>query len=167
MTQPTRYYHFCATCMGHIRPGLHHCQECLDAMPEPEPLKAEKMTNQDSIAEAQRRAHLNKAMQDCFAAVLEPEPLKAEALSMQLPQIELRDWFAGMALACLKSMRTLAASPEQDARDCYEMADAMLAARDASRPDEEPAPQKYPLGYEPQTIRPRHDVLKATDFGGI
>ena len=77
----------------------------------------------------------------CIGAILEPEPLKAEVLSMQLPQeMELRDWFAGMALAGLGARVHVDGRYAQAATEVYVMADAMMAAREVTRPDEELAP---------------------------
>ena len=102
----------------------------------------------------------------CLDAVPESEPLKAEVLSMQLPEeMELRDWFAGMALIGLGSRVHVNGRLEQAATECYQMADAMLAAREAIRPDEESAPQKYPLGYEPRQADIQHDFITSSNFG--
>ena len=95
----------------------------------------------------------------CLSAVIEPEPLKAEVLSMQLPQeMDLRDWFAGQALIGYATRVRIGLRSEEAATECYEMADAMLAAREVISSVEEPAPQEGTTD---------HDVLKATDFGGI
>ena len=46
------------------------------------------------------------------------------------PGMSLRDWFAGQALACVAHEYIGGTTPKTAlAEDCYEMADAMLAAR--------------------------------------
>ncbi|MCL2556888.1 MAG: hypothetical protein FWE09_00250 [Treponema sp.] len=44
------------------------------------------------------------------------------------PGMELRDWFAGQALAGMMARPNLCG---EDVHDCYRIADAMLAAREA------------------------------------
>lgn len=44
--------------------------------------------------------------------------------------MSLRDWFAGQALAGMPWNHSIA--PKQQAKECYQIADAMLAARNQS-----------------------------------
>lgn len=47
--------------------------------------------------------------------------------------ISLRDWFAGQALAGFCAADVMPSKPELVAIDAYELADAMLAAREQSQ----------------------------------
>ena len=51
-------------------------------------------------------------------------------LGEQAPGMELRDWFAGMALAGRLADHTVDMYPHERAIDAYELADKMLAQRE-------------------------------------
>ena len=159
----------CQTCENLPVLGRDRCQTCIDNLPEPEtPLDtARYYKSLEGMGDGWRKIRRSFGWCDtcenvalpglnhcgkCLDAVLEPEPLKAEVLSMQLPQeMGLRDWFAGMALAGLGARVHVDGRCEEAASDCYEMADAMMAARNAILPSElSDHPEKYPLGYEPR-----------------
>ena len=63
---------------------------------------------------------------------------KSATVQDEHPGLSARDWFAGQALAgILTTASEMTAAARNDVRriaqDCYTMADAMLAARDAAK----------------------------------